>query len=789
MSRKDYIVQANMSLQLANIFLPLLFHLCLRVGAAENTAVVFDVNQTPPCIRAMEGSEFTIECTFNTDNNSVKWFAAWSKTRNNVTEEVCHRADRIILSADKEERSLSLTVKKADVTDSGTYVCGVGNKNVISPGNGTEVTIDEITDLLVNQTPTNFSDLEGSELTMNCTFKTVNNHSTMRVRWYNYGTEGLKKELVNENDVITTLHLDNGFASLTLKNANSSNTGTYICEVGITARNLYNNGSGTQVTIENFPELTVNQTPGNIDVCEGSDLTVECRFMVLKKHNTLYVKWYKHNGTGGTKKELMSESGWDSAVLALEKGFVSFALKNVNVTDTGTYLCEVGSTARNWSASGAGTQVTITQITDLMVNQTPTNFSDLEGSELTMNCTFKTVNNHSTMRVRWYNYGTEGLKKELVNESDVITTLHLDNGFASLTLKNANSSNTGTYICEVGITARNLYNNGSGTQVTIENFPKLTVNQTPGNIDASEGSDLTMECRFTVLKKHNTLYVKWYKHNGTGGTKKELMSERGWGSAAQALEEGFVSFALKNVNVTDTGTYVCEVGSTARNWSASGAGTQVTITPVDLLVNQTPAVMNGLEGKKLTVECRFKVVKDSSTMYSVTWYKKGADGHENKLKNGTGIVTTVLDSSKGLASLTLIKINRNDSGLYRCDFGKNGVGNGTRVTIQARAQWLMSSYIVAAAAAGTILFLLVLGILLWRWRQCSKEPLQSRSEAEMTQMETSSPPPADEVTYVDLNFHKRDTKAEEEVVYTEVKIRPKQRDDNVIYAKVNPHHH
>ncbi|XP_074825179.1 neural cell adhesion molecule 2-like [Natator depressus] len=672
-----------MSLRLANIFLPLLFHLCLRMGAAENTAVVFVVNQTPPCIRAMEGSEFTIECTFTTSNNSDKWFAEWYKTRNNVTEKVSNETDRIILSADKEKRPFSLTVKKADVTDSGTYVCEAGSKHGTSPGNGTQVTIDEITDLMVNQSPTNFSDLEGSELTMNCTFKTVNNHSTMCVRWYE--TEGLKKELVNESDVITTLHLDNGFASLTLKNANSSNTGTYVCEVGITARNLYNNGSGTQVTIENFPKLMVNQTPVNIDASEGSDLTMECRFTALKKHNTLYVKWYKHNGTGGTKKELMSERGWGSAALALEKGFVSFALKNVNVTDTGTYVCEVGSTARNWSASGAGTQVTITQITDLMVNQTPTNFSDLEGSELTMNCTFKTVNNHSTMRVRWYNYGTERLKKELVNESDVITTLHLDNGFASLTLKNANSSNTGTYVCEVGITARNLYNNGSGTQVTIENFPKLTVNQTPVYIDTSEGSDLTMECRFTVLKKHNTLYVKWYKHNGTGGTKKELMSERGWGSAALALEKGFVSFALKNVNVTDTGTYVCEVGSTARNWSVSGAGTQVTITP--------------------------------------------------------------------------------------------------------RAQWLTSSYIVAGAAAGTILLLLVLGILLWRWRQCSKEPLQSRSEAEMTQMETSSPPPADEVTYVDLNFHKRDAKAEEEVVYTEVKIRPKQRDDNVIYAKVNPHHH
>ncbi|XP_065422989.1 P-selectin-like isoform X1 [Chrysemys picta bellii] len=112
------------------------------------------------------------------------------------------------------------------------------------------------------------------------------------------------------------------------------------------------------------------------------------------------------------------------------------------------------------------------KLTDLMVNQTPTSVSDFEGSELTINCTFKTVNN-STMYVRWYNYGTEALKTELVNDSDVITTLHLDNGFASLTLKNANSSNTGTYVCEVGITARNLSVSGAGTQVTI-----TPVNQT-----------------------------------------------------------------------------------------------------------------------------------------------------------------------------------------------------------------------------------------------------------------------------------------------------------------------
>ncbi|XP_065422998.1 natural cytotoxicity triggering receptor 3-like [Chrysemys picta bellii] len=133
-----------MSLQLANIFLPLIFLLCLHLGAAENTTAVIVVNQTPPSIRAMEGSEFTIECTFNTSNNSTKWFVEWYKTRNNVTEKLSNGTDRIRLSADIEKRSISLTVKKANVTDSGTYVCGVGSKDGISPGNGTQVTIDAI---------------------------------------------------------------------------------------------------------------------------------------------------------------------------------------------------------------------------------------------------------------------------------------------------------------------------------------------------------------------------------------------------------------------------------------------------------------------------------------------------------------------------------------------------------------------------------------------------------------------------------------------------------------------
>ncbi|XP_065422966.1 immunoglobulin superfamily member 3-like isoform X4 [Chrysemys picta bellii] len=323
------------------------------LGAAENTAAVFVVNQTPPSIRAMEGSEFTIECTFNTSNNSTKWFAAWYKTRNNVTEKLSNGTDRIRLSEVKEKRSLSLTVRKADITDSGTYVCWVGSKDGTSRGNGTQVTIDEITDLMVNQTPTSVSDFEGSEFTMNCTFKTVNNHSTMYVRWYNYGTEGLKKELVNESDVLTTLHLDNGFASLTLKNANSSDTGTYVCEVGITARNLSGNGTGTQVTIETV-DLLVNQSPACVKEEEGKKLTIECRFRALEKPSTKYsVKWYK-NGTDGDEKELKNETGSVTTTLDFSTGLASLTLTKASVSDSGFYRCDFGKNGR-----GNGTRVTI----------------------------------------------------------------------------------------------------------------------------------------------------------------------------------------------------------------------------------------------------------------------------------------------------------------------------------------------------------------------------------------------------------------------------------------------
>ncbi|XP_075796481.1 polymeric immunoglobulin receptor-like isoform X2 [Pelodiscus sinensis] len=518
----------------------------------------------------------------------------------------------------------------------------------------------------------------------------------------------------------------------------------------------------------------VNQTPPYIHAVGGSEFTIRCALNISNQK-----KWFGewHKTRNNVTEKLPNSNGTNRITLADTVNMtVSLTVKKADVSDSGTYVCVIGTSTLNELFPGNGTQVTIHEMTDLTVTQTPGSVCAVEGSELTMHCTFQNITSLSTMYVRWYQ--AEGPQKELVNGSDVLTALRLESGLASLTLKNVKSSDTGRYVCEVGSTARNLSGTGAGTHVTIQTLA-LLVNQTPTTVNAEEGKQLTITCRFRAPESPcSALNLRWYKH-GTDDGEKEMKNETGSVTTALDVSAGQASLVWTKATMNDSGRYRCDFGKYGR-----GAEITVTIRAVDLLVSQSPAELTRAEGEKLTIECRFKVVEES--MYSVTWYKRGSDGHETELKNGTGNIATALNSSMGLASLTLVKISRNDSGLYRCDFGKSGGGNGTRVTIDARDPGVTGSYIVPGAVAGAALFLLVLGICVWRWRQRSKKPPQSRPEAEMNQTKRSLP--ADEVTYADLNFRKRDAKVEEEIVYTEVKIRPKQTDGNVTYAKINTHH-
>ncbi|XP_061449720.1 basement membrane-specific heparan sulfate proteoglycan core protein-like isoform X2 [Rhineura floridana] len=218
--------------------LSLLLFLSLHMGSTMHTPSVI---QTPTSLNVTEGSTLDMKCRI--DGNLSKIFLNWYK--NGIDE--LQNSTEIYIIKNETDRSSHFILETADIADSGTYVCKAGNIAHNLPNNGTQVTINEITGFKVNQTPSHISKEEGADVTLECHFRTVGRNSTMCVRWCKGGLEG---ELTNKTGSCRiTQNLRKGFASLTLMNANVSDSGSYTCEVRRESRNHWESGSPSAVVI------------------------------------------------------------------------------------------------------------------------------------------------------------------------------------------------------------------------------------------------------------------------------------------------------------------------------------------------------------------------------------------------------------------------------------------------------------------------------------------------------------------------------------------------------------
>ncbi|KAL8194703.1 UNVERIFIED_CONTAM: hypothetical protein K2H54_029594 [Gekko kuhli] len=210
---------------------------------SSTTAQPILVIQTPAVARVMEGSTLRMECCIVFQNNLSVWSIQWFK---NGTKSALTNSSRISIITSVEERLSHLILNKTEIADSEIYRC-ILHDHRYGPfsSNGTRLTVDGITDLMVNQTPEHINQPEGTIVTIECRFRTVGDYNSTDVRWYRNETK-----LNSTGDSLRIeLDLERGFASLTLTKAAMSDSGNYRCQVESRSRNLTGSGKASSVAI------------------------------------------------------------------------------------------------------------------------------------------------------------------------------------------------------------------------------------------------------------------------------------------------------------------------------------------------------------------------------------------------------------------------------------------------------------------------------------------------------------------------------------------------------------
>ncbi|XP_015681221.1 advanced glycosylation end product-specific receptor-like [Protobothrops mucrosquamatus] len=218
----------------------------------------------------------------------------------------------------------------------------------------------------------------------------------------------------------------------------------------------------------------------------------------------------------------------------------------------------------------------------------------------------------------------------------------------------------------------------------------------------------------------------------------------------------------------------------------------------NLVVNQTPQNVSRKAGGNVTITCNFSRV-DNLNLVKVKWYKD-----KQELRNPKHS-----EKFKQRVLLKLVNVTLEDSGNYVCTIrirNRTGSGNGTRVHVTRREKPSQNIKVSGdgrqpgspqentgggigipvgvGVAVGTLIFLLLLGAVLWRSKRKNKGASENPSEAEPAaskeaRKHTSLTKQVSDVTYADIRFHKREVPPDAEVVYAEVRLgakRPENRD-------------
>ncbi|XP_075016875.1 uncharacterized protein LOC142087061 [Calonectris borealis] len=310
----------------------------------------------------------------------------------------------------------------------------------------------------------------------------------------------------------------------------------------------------------------------------------------------------------------------------------------------------------------------------------------------------------------------------------------------------------------------------SGFLLLLAWLPVGLTHQISATIDVSVGLDLVLQCLLQTGSSSTAGEVKWFNITQNNGEKQN--------EGGVEIQKDSAQLVFTSVNKAHTGTYTCRMEN-----SRSTSENRHSKWNMDGTVKQP-------EESDITMECRFKIWSENH-MVHVKWYKPAG------LEVGNQTNTTAL--GKDYTDPTSSSVHAANTEICGCRvfvtrMNLTGTGNSMQGTVPSygpgtpqtnvtkKETWTGLNFllcIIFGLAVGTLLYMPIIGLLLWQRRRSRRGKVTSRQVAEGNQLSTAGPVTGTEdLTYANLKFEKKGTKpTSSDIVYTEIKP-PQQKESS-----------
>ena len=419
---------------------------------------------------------------------------------------------------------------------------------------------------------------------------------------------------------------------LTIKNVQLTNGGSYTVIVTNIAGSA--TSSNAVLTVLSSPVIEVQPTPTNQVMAVGSTAAF---FVNAIGTVPLHYQWWL-NGTNLVKNGIIKNgptiSGATTNVLII---------RNVQTNDSGSYTVSVMNIAGSVTSSNA--QLTVTNILPTITLQ-PKSQTNGVGTKVTFTVT---ATGTAPLSYQWQvgtNLVTATVTNVLSGVTNVVTVTNLVNGenisgatTTNLTIKNVQTTNGGYY--QVIVTNYGGSATSSVASLTVLSSPVIFVQPIGQTNAVGSNASFTVTAIGTV-----PLHYQWWV-NGTNLVKNGSHKNGPIFSGATTT-----NLTIKNVQMTNSGSYTVVVTNIAGSVTSSNAVLTVTNIPPEITLqptNQTVAA-----GSKVT----FAVTATGTAPLIYQWQVNGTNLVNGSIKNGPTI------SGATTSILTINNVQTNNSGNY-----------------------------------------------------------------------------------------------------------------------------